>query len=51
MSPTLVYGNNRSDSMSRLVPLLKFFALFSSKFKPVRVEDVAREMVDGLLKP
>ena len=51
VSPTLVYGNGRSDSMSRLVPLLKFFALFSSKFKPVRVEDVAREMVDGLLKP
>ncbi|WP_315359165.1 Ohr family peroxiredoxin [Neisseria bacilliformis] len=48
VSPTLVYGNGRSDSMSRLVPLLKFFALFSGKFKPVRVEDVAREMVSGL---
>ena len=51
VSPTLVYGNGRSDSMSRLVPLLKFFTLFSSKFKPVRVENVSREMVDGLLKP
>jgi UDP-glucose 4-epimerase len=31
VSPTLVYGNGRKDDMTRWVPLLKFFGIFSKK--------------------
>ncbi|EAU01213.1 MULTISPECIES: NAD-dependent epimerase/dehydratase family protein [Campylobacter] len=50
VSPTLAYGNGRNDAMSKLVPLLKFLGLFSSKFKPVLVDDVSKELVDKLTK-
>lgn len=48
VSPSVVYGNGRDDSTSRMVPLLKFFGLFNAKFKPVKVDAVAEEMVKGL---
>lgn len=50
VEPTLVYGNGRSDSLTKMVPLLKFLGLFSKKYKPVTVESVADELVSGLLK-
>ncbi|MGI6231530.1 MAG: NAD-dependent epimerase/dehydratase family protein [Prevotella sp.] len=49
VNPTLVYGNGRSDSMSKMVPLLKFFGIFSKKMKPVTVNEVAEELVDKLI--
>lgn len=48
VEPTLVYGNGRNDSLAKMVPLLKFFGVFSKKMKPVLVTDVAKELVDKL---
>jgi UDP-glucose 4-epimerase len=49
VNPTLVYGNGRNDSMSKMVPLLKFFGIFSKKMKPVTANEVAEELVDKLI--
>ena len=49
VSPTLVYGNGRNDSMSRMVPLLKFFGIFSKNMRPVHVNDVADELVRKMI--
>ncbi|MGI6212561.1 MAG: NAD-dependent epimerase/dehydratase family protein [Anaerovoracaceae bacterium] len=49
VEPTLVYGNGRKDSMTKMVPLLKFFGVFSKKMKPVDVNDVADELVGKMV--
>lgn len=49
VNPTLVYGNGRKDSMTKMVPLLKFFGIFSKNLKPVDVNDVADEMVRKMM--
>lgn len=49
ISPTLVYGNGRKDDMTRWLPLLKFFGIFSKKLKPVEVNNVADELVRKML--
>lgn len=49
VNPTLVYGNGRNDALAKMVPLLKFLGLFSKKRRPVTVDEVAKELVDGLL--
>ena len=49
VEPTLVYGDGRHDALSKMVPILKFLGLFSKKFKPVTVDDVAEQLVSGLL--
>ena len=41
-------GNGRSDTISKFVPLLKFFGIFSKNLKPVHVDDVAEQLVSGL---
>ena len=48
VEPTLVYGKDRNDSMSKIVPLLKFLGLFIKNVRPIPVEDVARELVEKL---
>ncbi len=48
VTPTIVYGNGRSDTISKFVPLLKFFGIFSKNLKPVHVDDVAEQLVSGL---
>lgn len=48
VNPTLVYGHDRSDSLSKLVPLFKFLGIFFKNLKPVHVDDVATEMVSKL---
>ncbi|WP_311472559.1 hypothetical protein [uncultured Actinomyces sp.] len=48
VEPTVLYGAGRSDALARMVPLFKFLGLFSSKFAPQRVENVAAQMVAGL---
>ena len=49
VNPTLVYGNGRKDSMTRMVPLLKFLGLFSKRMRPVDVNDVADELVGKMI--
>lgn len=49
VEPTLVYGGGRHDSLSKMVPIMKFLGLFSKRFKPVTVDSVADELVTGLL--
>lgn len=48
VEPTLVYGNGRQDSMTKMVPLLRILGVFSAKFRPVHVDDVANELVSKL---
>lgn len=49
VEPTLVYGNGRQDSMTKMVPLLKFLGIFSKKFRPVKVDDVVAELWQKLV--
>ncbi len=49
VSPTLVYGNGRKDSVTRMVPLLKFLGIFAKNLKPVLVDDVAEELVTKMI--
>lgn len=48
VEPTLVYGAGRNDGMAKMVPLLKFFGIFAKGLRPVRVEDVASQLIDGM---
>lgn len=50
VEPTLVYGNGRNDSLSKMVPLLKFIGIFFKKMNPVKVDDLADELISKLLK-
>ena len=50
VEPTLVYGNGRNDALSKMVPLLKIAGIFSKKMKPVKVEDLADELIAKLIK-
>lgn len=50
VEPALVYGEGRSDSLAKMVPLLKFFGIFSKNMRPVKVDDVAEELVDKMRK-
>ncbi|MFC4760517.1 NAD-dependent epimerase/dehydratase family protein [Fructobacillus durionis] len=50
VNPTLVYGNGRSDALSKLVPLFKVLGLFSSGLRPVHIDSVADEMVTKLIE-
>ncbi|MBP1043567.1 NAD-dependent epimerase/dehydratase family protein [Vagococcus sp. BWB3-3] len=49
VEPTLVYGKDRNDSMAKMVPLLKFFGIFMKSVRPIRVENLAKELVDKLI--
>lgn len=50
VNPSIVYGNGRNDVIMKLIPLLKFFGLFSKKMKPVHIDNVVNEMLAKLLK-
>lgn len=50
VEPTLVYGNGRSDSLTKMVPLLKFLGIFSKKMKPVHVNEVTEEIYNKITK-
>lgn len=50
VEPTLVYGAGRSDKLAKMVPLLKFLGVFNKNMKPVKVEDVASQLVDGMIQ-
>ncbi|GGH20766.1 NAD-dependent epimerase/dehydratase family protein [Paenibacillus segetis] len=49
VEPTLVYGADRNDALSKMVPIFKFLGLFSGSLKPVKVEEVASSLVTQLL--
>lgn len=48
VQPTLVYGKDRNDSMSKLVPLLKFLGIFSKGLRPIHIDDVTSELIDKI---
>lgn len=48
VQPTLVYGKDRNDSMSKIVPLLKFFGIFNKGLRPVYIDDVTSELIDKI---
>lgn len=50
VEPTLVYGAGRRDKMTRMVPWLKIAGVFSKKLRPVRVDQVERELWEKLVK-
>lgn len=50
ISPTLVYGDNRRDKFTKLVPFLKFMGIFVSGLRPVKVEDVSSQFVNQMIK-
>lgn len=49
VEPTLVYGAGRSDKLAKMVPLLKFCGVFNKGMKPVTVEEVASQLIDGMV--
>lgn len=49
VEPTLVYGAGRSDKLTKMVPLLKFAGIFNKNVRPMRVEDVAAEIANGIV--
>ena len=49
MEPTLVYSEGRSDSLAKMVPLLKFAGIFSKKMRPMLVTDIAEELVGKMV--
>ncbi|GLX69727.1 NAD-dependent epimerase/dehydratase family protein [Paenibacillus glycanilyticus] len=50
VEPTLVYGEDRNDGLSKLVPIFKFLGTFSKGLKPVLVTRVAEELVEKLVR-
>ena len=48
VEPTVVYGKDRNDALAKMVPIFKSLGVFSKKLKPVRVEDVANELITKL---
>lgn len=49
IEPTLLYGAGRNDTFSKFVPLLKILGIFSSNFKPMRVETAASDLLEQVL--
>ena len=50
VEPTVVYGKDRNDALAKMVPIFKCLGVFSKKLKPVRVEDVANELITKLTR-
>lgn len=50
VSPSVVYGNGRKDSMTKMVPFLKFMGLFSAKMNPDDVNDVVKDLINQMIK-
>ena len=50
VEPTVVYGNDRSDALAKMVPIFQFFGLFFKQIKPVLVTDLADELVSKMVQ-
>lgn len=48
VEPTVVYGGGRSDSIAKMIPILKLLGIFIKNMKPVKVDQVARELIQKL---
>lgn len=49
VAPTLVYGADRKDTLSKLVPIFKILGNLLPNMKPVKVEEVAEQLVEGMI--
>lgn len=47
VEPTLIYGDDRKDGLSMLVPLFYVLGTFAKFMWPVRVEKVVADLVEG----
>ena len=45
VSPTIVYGNDINDTLSKFVFLFKFLGIFSKNLKPVHINEVTKKLV------
>ncbi|WP_133016526.1 NAD-dependent epimerase/dehydratase family protein [Clostridium cuniculi] len=50
VEPTVVYGGDRNDILSKMIPMFKIMGVFSKKLKPVHVEDVASDLISKLTR-
>ena len=50
VEPTVVYGGDRNDILSKMIPMFKIMGVFSNKLKPVHVEDVASDLISKLTR-
>ncbi|MCI1986356.1 MAG: NAD-dependent epimerase/dehydratase family protein [Lactobacillus sp.] len=48
VAPTVIYGGGRDDALAKMVPLLKLGGFFNRNLRPVRVEDVAEDLIAQL---
>lgn len=50
VSPTIIYGGERQDTLGKLIPLFKVLGKVSKNMKPVHVTDVALALLKQLMK-
>lgn len=48
IEPTLIYGNGRNDSITKMVPIMNFFGLFFPRLRPVEVNQVVNDLINNL---
>jgi nucleoside-diphosphate-sugar epimerase len=48
VEPTIVYGGDRNDTLSKMVPLFRFLGIFIRTMRPVKVENVAKNLIEQL---
>lgn len=48
VEPTLVYGGELNDALAKMGPLFKVLGVFTSKMKPIHVDEVALDLVEKL---
>lgn len=49
VKPTVVYGADRNDQITKMVPLLRFAGIFAKNMRPVEVSVVAKKLLADLL--
>lgn len=49
VEPTLVYGEDRNDNLAKVVPIFNFLGIFFKSIKPVKVTQVATELVEKMI--
>lgn len=48
VEPTIVYGGNRNDILAKFIPIFKIFGIFLKNMKPVKVDEVANDLIQKL---
>lgn len=49
VEPTVIYGGERNDAIAKMVPLFRVLGIFMKKARPMRVQDVASDLVEQIL--